>query len=79
MKRAENCVNAKINHIHIHGDCLIFELENYKGQKKGETHLDPWRFLSKYIKKMCPVLSLLRYLFCYPDVLKGDVLLFEGK
>ena len=28
---------------------------------------------------LCPVISLSRYLFFYPDVLKGDVSLFEGK
>ena len=42
MRRDENCVNAKINHIYFHGDCLVFELENYKGHKKGETHIGPW-------------------------------------
>ena len=29
--------------------------------------------------RLCPVLSLLRYLFWYPGVLNGDVPLFEGK
>ena len=28
---------------------------------------------------LCPVLELLRYLFCYPDLLKGGVPLFKGK
>ena len=28
---------------------------------------------------LCPVLSLLRFLFCYPDLLKCDVPIFEGK
>ena len=27
---------------------------------------------------ICPVLALARYLFCYPEVLRGDVPLFEG-
>ena len=31
MKRAENCVNAKINHIHFHCDCLVFEFAKSKG------------------------------------------------
>ena len=37
MKRAENCVNAKINHIHFHGDCLVFYFEKSRGDQKGET------------------------------------------
>ena len=27
---------------------------------------------------ICPVLALARYLFCFPEVLRGDVPLFEG-
>ena len=34
VKRAENCVNAKINHIHFHSDCLIFDFAKSKGHKK---------------------------------------------
>ena len=41
MKWAENCAKAKINHIHSHGDCLVFELTKYKGHKKGENDLGP--------------------------------------
>ena len=42
MKSAENCVNAKINHIHFHGDFLIFEFAKSKGHQKGEKHLFTW-------------------------------------
>ena len=80
MKRAENCVNSKINHIHFHGDCLVFEFKNYKGHPKGEKNLGPCRVYTNPSKMwLCPVLSLSRYLFCYPNVLKGDVPLFRGK
>ena len=27
---------------------------------------------------ICPVLAMARYIFCYPEVLKGDVPLFDG-
>ena len=35
MKRAENCVNNKINHIHFHGDFLIFEFAKSKDHNNG--------------------------------------------
>ena len=80
MKRAESCVNAKINNVHFHGDCLVFEFTKSKGHQKGENHLGPWNVYANPSKMwLCPVLSLLRYLFCYPDVLNGGMPLFEGK
>ena len=80
MKREENWVTVKINHIHFHGDCLVFEFEKSKGHQKGENNLGSWHVYANPSKMwLCPVLSLPRYLFCYPDVLKGDVPLFEGK
>ena len=36
MKRVENCVNAKINRILFHGDCLVFKFAKYKGHQRGE-------------------------------------------
>ena len=80
MKRAEYCVNTKINHIHSQSDWLIFEFEKYKGHQKGENNLGPWHVYANPSKMwLCPVLSLLEYLFCYSDVFNGDVTLFEGK
>ena len=68
------------NHIHFHGDCLVFEFARSKGHKKGENHLGPWHVYANPLKmRLCPVLSLLQYLFWYPGVLNGDVPLFEGK
>ena len=80
MKRTKNCVNAKINHINFHGDCIVFEFTKYKGHKKGENYLGPWHVYANPSKMwLCPVLSLSRYLFCCPDVLNNDLTLFEGK
>ena len=80
IKRVENCVKAKINHIHFHGDYLVFEFAKSKGHKKGDQHLGPWHFYANPSKMcLCPVLSLLRYLFCYPDLLNDDVPLSEEK
>ena len=36
MKRAENSINAKINHIRFHGECLVFEFTKSKGHQKEE-------------------------------------------
>ena len=78
MKRAENVVDAKINHISFCDDALVFEFAKSKGQQKGEPH-GPWHVYANPLKPwICPVLGLARYLLCYPDVLKGDVPLFEG-
>ena len=78
MKRAENVVGAKINHIKFIDDCLVFEFAKSKGNQTGEPH-GPWHVYANPLKPwICPVLSLARYLLCYPDVLRGDVPLFEG-
>ena len=78
MKLAENCFNPKINHIHFHSDCLIFEFEKYKGHQKGEKSLGPWYVYASPSKIwLCPVLSLLQYLICYPDVFNGYATRFE--
>ena len=80
MKRAKNCVNAKVKHIYFLNDSLVFEFSKSKGHQKGESHIGPWHVYSNPQKPwLCPVLSLVRFLFCYPDVLQGDVPLFEGE
>ncbi|KAL7524807.1 hypothetical protein ACHAXR_003117, partial [Thalassiosira sp. AJA248-18] len=79
MKRAENCTNARINHISFSDDCLVFEFAKSKGHQKGEEHVGPWHVYSNpQMPWLCPILALAMYLLCYPDVLKGDVPLFPG-
>ena len=41
MKRAENCVNAKISHIHFHGEFPVSEFTKSKGHQKGEKNVGP--------------------------------------
>ena len=53
MKGAENCVNAKINHVDFHSGCLVFEFEKYKGHKKGENHIGPWHVYANPSKCGC--------------------------
>ena len=78
MKRAENCVDAKINNISFQDDSLVFEFEKCKTRQTGDP-FGPWHVYSNPEKPwLCPVLALARYLFCYPEVLRGDVPLFEG-
>ena len=80
MKRAENCVNAKLNHISFMHDSMVFHFAKSKGHQNGESHVGPWHVYGNPQKPwLCPVLSLARYLFSYPDVLQGDVPLFEGE
>ena len=63
MKRTENCVNSKINHIHFHGDCLVFEFLKSKGHQKGERNLGPWHVYENSSKIwLFLVLSLSRFI-----------------
>jgi len=79
MKRAENCVDAKVNHITFENDCLIFEFAKSKSHQSGEDHVGPWHVYSNPLEPhICPVLSLARYLFTYPDVMKTNSPLFDG-
>ena len=41
MKRAENCVDAKINHIRFENDCLVFEFAKSKSLPDGGDHVGP--------------------------------------
>ena len=79
MKRAENCVNCKVNHITFKHDSLVFEFAKSKSHQRGEKHIGPWHVYANPFKPWCcPVLSLARYFFAYPEVLKGDMPLFDG-
>ena len=39
MKRANNCVSCKLNHITFEDDCLVFRFANSKGHQDGEEHV----------------------------------------
>ena len=79
MKKTENCVNAKINHIHFHGDCLVFEFAKSKVHKKGENHIGPWNIHANPFKNVVVSSAIIIVVFLYPGVLKGYVPLSEGK
>ena len=79
MKRAENCVHAKINHIRFEHDSLVFEFSKSKGHQKGESHVGPWHVYSNPLKPwLCPVLSMACYLITYPMILEGNLSWFPG-
>jgi len=79
MKRAENYVNCKINHITFQNNCLVFEFAKSNSHQRGESHIAPWHvYANPHMPWCCPVLSLARYLFSFPEVLKGDMPLFDG-
>ena len=64
MKRAGNRVNAKMNYINFHGDCLVFDFAKYKVHKNGEKYFGPWHVYKNPSKLwLYSVLSLLQYLF----------------
>ena len=79
MKRAENCVDCKINHITMRNDSLVFQFAKSKGHQNGEEHVGPWHlYANPETPHLCVVLSLARYLFTYPQLLKEDASLFQG-
>jgi hypothetical protein len=78
MKRAENCVHAKINHISFNDDALVFSFAKTKGNQTGDE-FGPWHvYANPDAPWICPHLAFARYICCYPDVLRADAPLFEG-
>ena len=78
MKRAENCVIAKKNHISFDEDALVFAFAKTKGNQTSDE-FGPWHvYANPKTLWICPVLAMARYLFCFPDALRGDAPLFEG-
>ena len=62
MKRAENCVNCKINHISFQNDCLVFEFAKSKSHQRGKKHIGPWHVYANPHKPWCcPILGSARY------------------
>ena len=79
MKRAENCVDCKINHIRFEHAALVFEFAKSKSLQDGEDHVGLWHcYANPYSPDTCVVLAMARYLFYYPDVMSGRSPLFEG-
>ena len=79
MKRAENYVMAKINHISFIDDSLVFEFAKGKGHQAGEDHVGPWHlYANPFEPHLCVVTALVKYLFTYPKLLKDNASLFQG-
>ena len=80
MKIAEQFVDAKVTHIQFENDCLVFEFSKSKGRQDNEEHFGFWHvYASPHEPEMCPVLTLAKYLFTFPNVLCGRSPLFEGE
>ena len=79
IKRAEKCVDCKINHITIQNDSLVFEFVKYKRHQNGEEHIGSWHVYDNPEEPhLCLVMSLARYLLTYPQLLNEDVSLCQG-
>ncbi len=79
MKRAENVVNAKLQHIFFKDDALCFEFAKSKGRQEGEEILGPWHLYANPSEPhICPVLALARYLFSYPEKINENSPLLSG-
>jgi phage-related protein len=80
MKRAENCVDLKLEHVKMEGDSMVFEFAKSKGAQGGEEHVGPWHVYANPLEpSKCPVLAFARYLFTFPDCIKTNASVFAGK
>jgi hypothetical protein len=80
MKRSENCVNLKIQHIWFDNDALVIEFAKSKGHQGGEEHVGPWHIYANPLEPWkFPVLSLGRYLLKFSDSIKSNGSLFGGR
>jgi len=78
MKRAENCLHAKMIHMGFVEDHLTFTFAKEKGKQHGDMH-GPWHcFANPKKPHICLVLSFARYFLTYPQVLREGAPLFEG-
>ena len=78
MKRAENCMNAKMIHINFTEDHMTFEFAKEKGKQHGDMH-GPWHcFANPEKEHICLLLAFAKYIFTFTDVLKDGAPLFEG-
>ena len=79
MKRAKNCVDCKISYITIKNDALVFQFAKSNGHQNGEEHVWPWHlFANPEQPHLYASLSLVRYPFTLPQLLKDESSLFQG-
>jgi hypothetical protein len=80
MKRAENVVDCKIDHVWLENDSIIFQFAKSKGMQNGEDHVGPWHVYANPLRpEVCPFLAMARYLFTFPQVLSSNSSLFPGR
>jgi len=72
MKRAENCMHAKMIHIEFVEDHLTFTFAREKTKQHGDMH-GPWHcFANPEKPHICLMLAFARYLLTFPEVLKTE-------
>ena len=79
MAISHNCFNMHVQHIQWRSDFLIYYFGTSKGNQTGDRDNDPWHVYSNPNNpKICPVLSLDKYLFSHIDILTTNSKLFLG-
>ena len=79
VKRSENCVSCKVNHITFEDECLVFRFAKSKGHQDGEEHVGPWHvYANPKNPNLFPVLRMASYFFTYPHIMMNNALLFQG-
>ena len=67
MKRAENFVNAQIEHIYFKYYSLVFGFAKSKGHQDVEDNLGPWNVCANPKEPwICPLLYFSIYPLTYP-------------
>lgn len=60
-------------------DSLVFQFAKSKGHQNGEEHVGPCHVYANPLEpRLCVALSMVRYLFVYPELLLNNTALFQG-
>ena len=79
VKWAENAIGAKINHIYFENDSLVFYFVKSKDNQEA-NHIGLWHAHTNPLwLYICPILSLARYVFLFPEIFSSGSKLFSKK
>ena len=80
IARAENCLEAKVEHISFHRDALLFDFAKTKIDQEGIKNIDdPWHVYENNLEPVVFTLpALAHYIIVHPSILTGQSYLFKG-
>ena len=70
MARSDNVLKMMLTHVEWRNDSLVFFFGKSKSNQEGDGSHHPWHVFSNPLEpEMCPVLTLSKYLLCFPDLM----------